>query len=330
MSSEKIEKALKLFAYGKKHIDKTTSKKYFKKTLDILSQIKNKNELLINTEKECKKIIHGNNIFDLISENEIEKIKTNSKINFNEFNIEGNTILHHTIKIGDNEILKELLKKGGSIDQVNGNGHTLLDYACINNYTNSIEFLINHGVSMEKHLYFRTKYKVYLNKSDVDLAILMKILLYKSKNTHKLKLFTFLEKYINIHELIGINDLKIKDLLFGLEILFNGKNRFNTYKDILIEELEDFIKYKDSLCSYKMIDILLINLVPFINYPFNLSCDFIIKSELKFLINSLIKTNKNNYKNILVNKIYKDYIENKLFTEDYIGVQIYKILKFKK
>ena len=172
--------------------------------------------------------------------------------------------------------------------------------------------------------------KVYLNKSDVDLAILMKILLYKSKNTQKLKLFAFLEKYINIHELIGINDLKIQNLLFGLETLFNGKNRFNTYKDILIEELEDFIKYKDSLCSYKMIDILLINLVPFINYPFNLSCDFIIKSELEFLINSLIKTNKNNYKNILVNKIYKDYIENKLFTEDYIGVQIYKILKFKK
>lgn len=330
MSSEKIEKALKLFAYGKKHIDKKDSKKYFKKTLEILSQIKDKNELLINTENECKKIINGDNIFNLISENEINKIKNISKVNFNEFNIDGNTVLHHTIKIGDNEILKELLKKGGSIDQVNGNGHTLLDYACLNTYTNGIEFLINHGVSMEKHLYFRNKYKVYLNKSDIDLAILMKILLYKSKNIQRLKLFTFLEKYINVNELIGINNFKIKNLLFGLETLFDGKNRFNTYKDILIEELTDFIKYKDKLCSYKMIDIILVNLVPFINYPFNISCDFIIENELKFLIDSLIKTNKNNYKNILVNKIYKDYIENKIFTEDYIGIQIYKILKLKK
>lgn len=330
MSSEKIEKALKLFAYGKKHINKVDSKKYFKKTLEILSQIKNKNDFLINTENECLKVIQKDNMFNLISENDIEKIKKISKVNFNEFNIEGNTVLHHTIKVGDNEILKELFKKGGSIDQINGNGHTLLDYSCINNYTNSIEFLINHGVSMEKHLYFRNKYKVYLNKSDIDLAILMKILLYKSKIIQKINLFTFLEKYINVNELIGINNFTIKHLLFGLETLFNGKNRFNTYKSILIEELEDYINYKDRLCSYKIIDIILCNLVPFINYPFNLACDFILENELKFLIESLRKTNKNNYKNILVNKIYKDYIENKLFTEDYIGIQIYKILKLKK
>ena len=326
-----LQKALKIFSHAKKNLDNKNSKKYLLKTLNLLSQISEKTEQVNITEAECIKLMNNHkNIFELIAENDLNEIKSKKNIDFTELNNVGNTVLHHAVKIGDNEIIRELLKKGGKIDMPNGNGHTLLEFACLNKYINSIDFLIKHGASMEKHLYFRKNTKFYLNKPDIDLAILMKILLFKSKIKKNIVLFNFLEKYVNLNQLIGINDFKVINLILGLEALFENKSRYYTYRDILLEELEEYTKLNKT-CCYDIIDIILVNLVPFINYPFNLSCDFIIKLELSFLIKSIMKNNKNNYKNIIFNKVYKDYITNNLFNEDYIGIQIFKILnKFKK
>ena len=41
--------------------------------------------------------------------------------------------------------------------------------------------------------------------------------------------------------------------------------------------------------SKNKIDIILTNLLPFINYPFNLSTEFIVINEIKYLILKIIK-----------------------------------------
>jgi hypothetical protein len=80
-------------------------------------------------------------------------------------------------------------------------------------------------------------------------------------------------------------------------------------------------------CIYNMVDIILTNMVPFINYPFNISSVFIIKEELKWLMrDNILKNNKNDFKNILMNSLFEKYITTGLFAEDYIGVIVYNIL----
>lgn len=333
-----ISKVLKLYNYVKNNNDLNTkkSKEYYSKILTIIDGLKinNKNDILLTTEIEIKKMlkdINNDDVFECISKNDINKIRKNNNINFREINNEGNTVLHHAVKIGDCSILKILLKKGGNINQVNGNGNTLLEYACLCKDPNIIHFLILHGCNMQKHLFFRDgNMKQYLNKSDIDLAILLKILLVNSKNGTSYKNFKFLEKYFNIDELVGIEYFKIKDLLIGLNYLFNNKQAFYSFKNIVEEELESFTQNLHKKCTYQKIDLVLINLVPFINYPFNISSDFILKNELKYVIKNLINKNKNNYKKLLINYIFDHYIKTNLVTQDYLGILLYQIISKNK
>jgi hypothetical protein len=331
-----ISKVLKLYNYVKNNnIDKKKTKEYYSKILKIIDSLKenNNNEILITTEIEIKKIlknIKNKDIFEYITQNDINKIKNLENINFREINNEGNTVLHHAIKIGDCSILKFLFKKGGNINQVNGNGNTLLEYACLCKDPNVIHFLILHGCNMQKHLFFRDgDMKQYLNKSDIDLAILLKILLINSKNNNYND-FKFLEKYFNIEELVGIEYFKIKDLLVGLNTLFNNKSSYTSYKNIIIEELDTFTQNLNKKCTYQKIDLILINLVPFINYPYNISSDFILKNELKYVIKNVINKNKNNYKKLLINYIFDYYIKTNIVTQDYLGILLYQIISKNK
>ena len=185
--NQDLQNVLELYSNGKKNYNENSSKAlyFFKQSMNEIKNIKKSYEniedsdmsLLNSTEIECKKYLMKNiNLFNIISKNNIELIKKIKKINFTEINKKGNTILHHCIDIGDTMILKELLKKGGCIDQINEDGNTLLEYACLKKDPNIINFLINHGADLKKHLYFRGKDKVlYLNKSDIDSAILLKV-----------------------------------------------------------------------------------------------------------------------------------------------------------
>ena len=102
--------------------------------------------------------------------------------NYNIFNDEGSTPLHVCIKNGDTTILKEFLKNGAKIDLNNKNGNTLLEYACQLKDPNLITFLVIHGSSPKKHIFFRDDNKdCKMSNNDIDLSKtdkLLKIILY--------------------------------------------------------------------------------------------------------------------------------------------------------
>jgi hypothetical protein len=336
-----LNSALKLYETGKSNYtkDKTLARKCFMLSLETLTKLKGNNidlDIIQTTEIDCIKMLNNTeNIFDLVSKNKIDIIKDIKNINFREINSKGNTILHHAIDVGDTGIIKELLKKSILIDSVNGNGHTLLEYACLKKDPNIIHFLATHGANIEKHLFFRKgDSKYYLNKCDIDIAILLKLVV---SNTLKPRItsidktifnqFDFLEKYINPSELIGLDKFTMKDLINGLNYMFYNKPVSTTFKQIILEEIETYEQLKThKLCNYNIIDILLSNMIPFINYPFNISSNFILKNEIKYLIKHIIKTNKKDFKNILLLKLFDIYIQNNLFPEDYIGIIVFNIL----
>lgn len=331
IENDNILLALKYAKKVLKNLDRPNIKKHLKKSLQLLKKFDKTeeiNDLISQTESQYKKV-KNTNLFKLISKNEIKKIDKIKKYDFREFNQYGNTILHHCIKVGDSEILKILLKKGGNINEINGNGHTLLEYACLCKDPNIINILLLLGADMKKHLFFRKgNNKFFLYKNDIDLAILLKILVFKSFNYTDYKNFEFLLKYFNINEFIGLEKFTIKNILCGLNNLFENKNSYITYKNIVEEELEFYLKNTQIDNCYKCpLDIILINLVPFINYPFNITSDFIIRKELEYCIKKILNENKKNYKNLLLNYIFSKYIETKLFKEDYIGIIVYRIIK---
>ena len=335
-----LDKALKLYEVGKENLkkDEKLAKKCLELSLSTLNKLQNSNntaqymQLIQTTEGECMKMLDLKkqpNIFILIDRNDIDTIKELKYINFREINEKGNTILHHAIDIGDMGIIKELLKKGGMIDSVNGNGHTLLEYACLKKDPNIINFLVRHGSSMAKHLFFRKgSNKYYLNKPDIDMAILLKLIISNMNDEIDISpKFVFLEKYVNINDLIGLDKFTIRNMLNGLHYMFNNKDSYETYKKILIEELENYEQYKTvNVCIYNKIDIILSNLVPFINYPFNITSTFIIKNEIKNIIRNILKNDKKEYKKLLLSKLFDTYIQTNLFPEDYIGIIVYNIL----
>jgi hypothetical protein len=184
---------------------------------------------------------------------------------------------------------------------------------------------------MDKNIFFRKgNDKLFLNKEDIDMAILLKVLIDKSLKKTKYNNFLFLEKYFNINDQIGIGDFTVKDILIGLENIFNNKNCYDTYKSIIIEELEYYNNFENNnliRCYIDKIDILLINILPFINYPYNITSYFLIENELLYYILNLIKKDKKDYKNLIFNNIFNNYINTELFKEDHIGIILYKVLK---
>jgi hypothetical protein len=346
-NDELLQKAVKYYNNGKKlydNNDKTKAMKLFEHSLNAINEFKklkpeglSNNNIITNTEADCIKYLSTPNVFDLITKNNLEAIRKIEHINFREIDGNGNTVLHHAIDVGDTGILKEMLKKGGMIDTVNGNGNTLLEYACLKKDPNIIAFMASHGANMQKHLFFRKgDNKFYLNKSDIDMAIILKIII-----INRLKLvngkndksdyvsFIFLEKYFNLSELIGFDKYTIKDMLIGLHQMFNNKESYKSYSQIINEELIEFenSKYdKINKCIYTKIDIILSNIVPFINYPYNIASIFIVKNEIKYLMKNILRYNKKDFKNILMTKLFEDYIQTNIFPEDYIGIIVYNIL----
>jgi hypothetical protein len=343
-----LAKAIKYYNDGKKLYDtndKTKAMKYFESSLNIINEFKrlkpdelsNLNtviNVINNTEADCIKYLQTDNVFDLITKNNLEAIKKIEHINFREIDGNGNTVLHHAIDVGDTGILKEMFKKGGLIDTVNGNGNTLLEYACIKRDPNIIAFMANHGANMQKHLFFRKgDNKFYLNKSDIDIAIMLKLIIVNRLKVKKEQIeksdyasFVFLEKYFNLSELVGFDKFTIRDILLGLHQMFNNKESYKSYSQIINEELIEFENNKHMKCIYNKIDIILSNMVPFINYPYNIASIFIVKNEIKYLMKNILRYNKKDFKNILMTKLFEDYIQTGLFPEDYIGIIVYNIL----
>lgn len=338
---QELENALKLYLIGKKNIntDNPRSLSYLKKSIENINLIKNKFKdisddklSIINmTEADCKKILQNyDNVFELITRNDLHSIKKIMNFNFREINENGDTILHHCINVGDTSILKELLKRGGNIDQVNGNGNTLLEYACLKKDPNIINFLLNHGANLKKHLFFRKKdSQLYLNKSDIDCAILLRVIINNSKNNNDYSMFKFFENYFSWNELVGLEKYTIKDLCIGLSNMFRNKPSYYTFRNLIIDDLNNYKTNNNLKKNISKLDIVLFDLIPFISYPFNnVGNSYIIKNELKYLVKNVLKhsNTSDDVKELLLNKLFDTYIKTELYPRDYIGILIYQIL----
>ena len=96
-------------------------------------------------------------------------------------------------------------------------------------------------------------------------------------------------------------------------------------KDTYINIIRDELNYplKNSLgCPYNKLEILLTYLNPFLEYPFNISEDWYINLELKYIIIKLLKEQPNfnsEIKNNLINYLWENYIKNNILQDEYLG-----------
>lgn len=355
-----IKKGFKSYLLGKK-LSNTNSKKsflYFKQSLKYLKKCKNDKykDIVQETQTECDKFLQNSIVTNFIENNTVEEKKVKifsliakgklnelkkynfGEINMNEYNNDGLTPLHYCLKMGDTNMLKILFKLGGKIDTIDKKGHTLLEYACLEKDPNAISFLINHGANMKKNLFFRDGNKKYnLTKDDIDLANIIKIILtYYNKNS-KLDNLNFVYNFIDKEKSIGLDELKLEYLINSIDNLLETKGDTirKTYTEIIREELSYPLKKKLG-CPSDKIDILLINIVHFIDYPFNVSSDFLLSNEIKYLIFNILKKKyskiNESLRYILLEEIWEKYIKTKLYLSDHIGIltnQWMKQIKYK-
>jgi len=357
-----LKKYFKIYNDGKKNLINNNKKQafeHFKTSLDLLTELKNNHnivknkQLLEETESKINKYIsitietceETENIKDinndfiynnlLIGNLDIFNYIKYNQINFKEYiNKTGLTIMHHAIKLGDTTFLKNLFKLGARIDTTNSDGNTLLEYACLQQDPNMINFLGKYGANMQKHLYFRDGPNKYITHNDsIDINILLKFILsYECDPIDKNNIYNkikFIKNNFDLNEKININihdkEHTYNDLFNGLSLILNKlpENAALTYLNIISEELNYVLNNKLG-CPPNKLEIILVNLVPFINYPFNITIDWVLSLELKYLILKLIKKKINsiNIKKELIEYIWKNYIEPEIIQEDYLGCLI--------
>ena len=134
-------------------------------------------------------------------------------------------------------------------------------------------------------------------------------------------------KYFELENLIGINDYTYSDLFHGLTLLLTSfeKTSAKTYLNIIEEELSYNLKNKLG-CPKSKLDILLINLVPFIDYKFNITSEWVLSTEIKYLILKLLKNSDLNIKKELVDIIWDTYIKSNIISKDFIGTIISQLI----
>ena len=183
---------------------------------------------------------------------------------------------------------------------------------------------------MKKHLEFR-KYKKYFNSGHEMDILLLEIFILESFNieNNNIKYLNWIFDYINPDDNINIELAKstnstvseskinfkifiskLDNLIDNLTITFR-----ETYIDIIKEELKYDLIYKLG-CPNKKIDIILYNLIPFINFN-NVQLSWLLSLEIKYMILKFFKNkakiNIKELKNDLNNILYEDYIKTELF-----------------
>jgi hypothetical protein len=278
-----------------------------------------------------KKIFPSNNnkeLFDIIETGNINKMKefNYGSIIFNIYNEQGLTPLHYAIKFGDVSFLKQSFKLGGCIDQTNKFGHTLLEFACLEKDPNMINFLTNHGTDMKKHLNFREGKKYFNSGNQIDISLIQKIIIEKEQTTDNIKYLGFIFNYIKETEPINIehcdytnSTIPIKKILFyelvcKLDTYLESidKEQAKTYIDIIKEELSYDLLFKLG-CPSDKLQIILYNLIPFIEYNDNLRLNWLISIEIKYIILKILKKkieiNISQLKHELSELLYISYIK---------------------
>jgi len=329
------EKNIKIKDNMKNLIEETETEcsKYLTKAIELT--IEKPINKIIKTEDE-------NELFEIIEIGAVNKLNDYSygNINFNVYNNEGLTPLHCAIKYGDTTFIKKALKLGGYIDQTNKFGHTLLEYACLEKDPNMINFLSLYGADMKKHLIFRDGKKYFNNGNQIDILILeKKIIEYEKKNNLNLVYLDFILKYVNenlyieleiseeSNSTISKEKIKIKSLINKIDNLISDweKEKRETFIEIIKEELENDLSFKLG-CPTNKIEIILYNLVPFIDENYNLKLNWLISLEIKFLIlkvlKNKVKINTNELKKELNNLLLNLYIKPELVPEGLLEILV--------
>jgi hypothetical protein len=267
-------------------------------------------------------------------------------INFCE-NIENETLLHYAIKYGDTTFLKHAFKLGARIDTTNKLGNTLLEYACLLQDPNMINFLTAYGADMKKHLEFRDGKKYFNNSQQIDIALIEKKIMESSEDTDwEIKYLDFIFDYIKsdnyididycntINSTISIEKITVKKLIKKLDLMIHKwpLDSKNTFINILKEELVNQLAFKLG-CPSKPLEIILYNLVPFIELGYKLKLNWLLSLEVKFLILKILKNkiciNTKELKNELIELLYLSYIKPEIMPEGLIQTivlqWIYKI-----
>jgi hypothetical protein len=185
-----------------------------------------------------------------------------------------------------------------------------------------INFLLENGANMKKHLFFRDGHqKLVNNQNYIDNAIILKIIFTYAK-ADKIEL-DFLYNYLKPDNKVGLDDYTNDDFIKSLQTYINSLNidSKESLMKILHEEIVFPLKSSIICCNNKL-ELILYIIAPFMNLPFNLSIDWILNLELKYFFIKLIKSkNQINLeeKKIIIDYIWENYIKNNLFTEDYLG-----------
>jgi len=325
-SNNKIKKCIKSYLCGRKYIqnDKDKSLDYFSKTILIYNDI-----LIENNIDENKKIILGeiydktnkyiarlkDNLFDLIDRGDINKVKKYYTLDdFYQYNEDGITPMHYAIRNGDTLFLKYAFSLGIEIDTPDKQeGHTLLEYACLLGDPNMINFMILNGANIKKHQEFRNNKKYYNQNKQIDYNLIIKYLLTNNNKELNEKSLSFVFDYIQPNDKIGLDKIQVSELLtyiedFLLKIPVLAKHSFiNILKDELHHDL-----INSNLCPSNKLEILLYCIVPFMDFPFNLSLRWLIQLEIKYLYHKL------NSKELLLENINNSYIKSYLLPNDFI------------
>jgi hypothetical protein len=340
-----VKKCLKSYLTGKKYFDTDKNKafEYFKQSLKYLSIIEDKEkykDILKETETECNKMITLTveqsiekqkqqptqiNLFNLIeigNVDELKKIKTHH-LNFHIYDEIGNTPLHKAVKYGDTTFIKCCLKLGCPIDIVNKECFSLLEYACLEKDPNMINFLLKNGADMKKHLFFRDGEKKNLQRQNyMDITIIIKLILLHQPIDEIIDI-KFLFNYFKETDLIGFNEITYNEFFKHLQSLLNklSLELKESYLSLIRDEL--VFPLKSSLeCPNNKLELLLVYLVPFINYNFNLTIDWCIHIELKYFFIKLLKESKKineKEKNIVLTYVWDNYVKTNLIEDEYLG-----------
>lgn len=301
------------------------------------------------TVKKIKSIDTDNEIFELIEIGDIHKLKGYNfgDVDFNITNDYGLTPLHYAIRFGDTAFLRQALKLGAGIDQTNKFGHTLLEYACLEKDPNMINFLSAYGADMKKHLEFREGKKYFNKSSYMDVALLEKKVMESNEiKNWKIKHLNFVFNYIKPNENIDIDycnptnstvsicKITFNEFIKKLDAMidnFDNDSR-ETFISILKDELSHELLFKLG-CPPKSIEIILYNLIPFIDSKQDLKLNWLISLEVKFLILKILKNkvriNTKELKNELAELLYLSYIKPEILPEGLVQIivlqWVYKI-----
>lgn len=270
-------------------------------------------------------------IFYYINECNVEYCVKNINKVFYNFNVYNNNItpLHKTIYNGDTNFLKCLLIMKGDIDIHDNNNNTLLEYACIQNDQTIIEFLIQHGADIHKHITLRKNEKCIYKSNEIDIALIELFIInkylniynihaYKHTNKYNYKYLAFVSKYINLDSNLEIdykNVCKKLHLIIIIDILLD--NMDISYSNEFVKIIKEELQYNlliDLCCPSNKLYILLYNLLPFINYDTTISLSWLIHQDLKntLLLSDFINKNiKDEFKNIVYQKYSNTAIKKK-------------------